>query len=68
MIHALHLSNRTAKGAQACFGVCCPMHHQCERYAAVSQTEASPDTRATCMEFKTYPLFLTVVVASAVAA
>lgn len=42
----------------ACFGVACPRHERCARYAAVNQTQADPSTRATCLDRGTFPLFV----------
>ncbi len=43
----------------ACFGVVCPLHGRCARYAAVEHSTADADTRVTCQtEGRTFPLFL----------
>ena len=44
----------------ACYGVCCPQHHECQRYAAVEGTSVH-DTIATCDDGKGgRPLFVQV--------
>jgi hypothetical protein len=45
---------------RACFGVGCPHHHRCGRYAAVVDSQASPQTLGTCLRRDTYPLFVEV--------
>ena len=42
----------------ACFGVVCPLHDRCVRYAAVSLSQADPDTLGTCRTGQSYPLFV----------
>ena len=43
----------------ACFGVVCPLHGRCARYAAVEHSTADADTRVTCQtEDRMFPLFL----------
>ena len=49
----------------ACFGVACPVHGQCARYAAVNQTQADVKTIGTCHSGGTYPLFIRIVLAKA---
>jgi len=45
--------------ALACFGVVCPLHGRCARYAAVEHSTADADTRVTCQtEDRMFPLFL----------
>jgi hypothetical protein len=44
----------------ACFGVLCPLHSQCARYAAVSVSQADPNTLATCLEGERFPLFVAI--------
>ncbi len=45
---------------QACFGVACLHHHRCARYAAVVDSQASPETIGTCLTGDAYPLFVEV--------
>jgi hypothetical protein len=52
----------------ACFGVVCPFHSRCARYAAVSLSEANPDTLVTCLEGESFPLFVELETVPAVAA
>ena len=42
----------------ACFGVACPVHGQCARYAAVNRSQADAGTMATCQLGTTFPLFV----------
>ena len=42
----------------ACFGVTCPVHGQCARYAAVNRSQADAETMATCRHGTTFPLFV----------
>ena len=42
----------------ACFGVTCPVHGQCARYAAVNRSQADAGTIATCQRGTTFPLFV----------
>jgi hypothetical protein len=43
----------------ACFGVMCPLHGDCRRYAAVESTQADPSTIGTCETSSgALPLFL----------
>jgi hypothetical protein len=42
----------------ACFGVVCPFHSRCARYAAVSLSEADPHTLITCLDGESFPLFV----------
>jgi hypothetical protein len=42
----------------ACFGVLCPFHGTCARYAAVALSQADPDTLLTCAEGERFPLFV----------
>lgn len=42
----------------ACFGVACPVHGQCARYAAVNRSQADARTIATCQRGRTFPLFV----------
>ena len=42
----------------ACFGIACPVHHRCERYAAVDDTQADAGTIGTCRSGTSLPLFL----------
>jgi hypothetical protein len=44
--------------APACFGVLCPFHRNCARYAAVALSQADPDTLLTCAEGEHFPLFV----------
>ena len=44
----------------ACFGVGCPQHSRCARYAAVDSSQASTKTIGTCFDGRLYPLFLEV--------
>jgi len=46
----------------ACFGVACPTHGRCLRYAAVSGSAADPKTIDTCRVGERFPLFLPLVV------
>ena len=43
---------------RACFGVGCPHHHRCARYAAVVDSQASRTTMGTCRTADAYPLFV----------
>jgi hypothetical protein len=45
---------------RACFGVGCPNHHRCARYAAVVDSQANPATMGTCLRRDAYPLFVEV--------
>ena len=45
---------------RACFGVGCPHHHRCARYAAVVDSPANQATLGTCRSADTYPLFVEV--------
>jgi hypothetical protein len=45
---------------RACFGVGCPRHSRCARYAAVVRSQASPKTIGTCLKGNIYPLFVAV--------
>lgn len=47
---------------RACFGVVCPRHGQCARYAAVNQSAVDPLTLVTCREGERFPLFIAIVV------
>ena len=51
---------RTAslEGLAACFGVACPVHGQCARYAAVNRSQADAGTIATCQVGTTFPRFV----------
>lgn len=40
----------------ACYGVCCPMHGQCARYAAI-ETASTVHIIATCEDAGERPLF-----------
>jgi len=51
---------------RACFGVGCPHHHRCARYAAVVDSQASPSTMGTCRRTDTYPLFVEVFAARSI--
>ncbi len=42
----------------ACFGVCCPVHGRCTRYAAVDGAPASLPIIATCERDAERPLFI----------
>jgi len=44
--------------APACFGVACPMHGRCERYAAVSGSAADERTIVSCRVGDRFPLFV----------
>jgi hypothetical protein len=46
------------EGLAACFGVACPVHGQCARYAAVNRSQADPGTIATCQSGTTFPRFV----------
>lgn len=43
---------------RACFGVLCPNHGRCARYAAVVGSQADAQTMATCIRGEAFPLFL----------
>ena len=45
---------------RACFGVGCPHHHRCARYAAVVDSTASRTIMGTCRRDDTYPMFVDV--------
>jgi len=48
----------TPQTGGACFGVMCPHHLSCQRYAAIEDMP-SPDNRiATCIQGGAWPLFL----------
>jgi hypothetical protein len=51
---------------RACFGVGCPHHHHCARYAAVVDSQASLTTMGTCRRDDTYPLFMEVCAARSI--
>jgi hypothetical protein len=65
-VHQVHASSwearmittPTATREPACFGVGCPLRSRCARYAAVSLSEADPDTLVTCLEGESFPLFV----------
>jgi len=42
----------------ACFGVACPVHDRCERYAAVDHSQADARTMGTCRTGSAFPLFV----------
>jgi hypothetical protein len=42
----------------ACFGVTCPVHAHCARYAAVNRSQADAGTMATCQRGPIFPLFV----------
>ena len=42
----------------ACFGVVCPSHSRCARYAAVGLSQADPYTIVTCFDGESFPLFV----------
>ena len=44
--------------APACFGVLCPFHGTCARYAAVGLSQADPHTLLTCADGGRFPLFV----------
>ena len=46
------------EGIAACFGVACPVHGQCARYAAVNRSQADPGTIATCQSGTAFPRFV----------
>jgi hypothetical protein len=52
----------------ACFGLVCPLHSRCARYAAVSLSQADPDTLVTCLEGGSFPLFVALETVAAVVA
>jgi hypothetical protein len=52
----------------ACFGVVCPSHGRCARYAAVTHSEANPATLLTCRKGGSFPLFVAIASAQRVAA
>ena len=43
---------------RACFGVLCPNHGRCARYAAVVGSQADAETMATCLRGEAFPLFV----------
>lgn len=43
---------------RACFGVLCPNHGRCARYAAVAGSQADAETMATCLRGEAFPLFV----------
>jgi hypothetical protein len=47
-----------ALAAPACFGVACPLHGGCARYAAVDDSRADPCTLVTCIDGTGYPMFV----------
>jgi hypothetical protein len=51
-------SAREFEPRTACFGVACFARRHCARYAAVSRSQASSTTLATCLNGKAYPLFV----------
>jgi hypothetical protein len=53
----------------ACFGVACPGHGHCARYAAVDCSSVDRDTLVSCRSGDRFPLFIAIVgAARAVAA
>ena len=46
----------------ACFGVVCPRHGLCARYAAVTVSAVDPLTLVTCRDGDRFPLFIAIVV------
>jgi hypothetical protein len=62
------ITHPIAAPEQACFGVVCPFHSRCARYAAVSLSEANPDTLVTCLEGERFPLFVELETVAAIAA
>jgi hypothetical protein len=54
--------------APACFGVGCPSHGRCARYAAVVHSEADPATLLTCRKDGRFPMFVPIAAAQRVAA
>ncbi len=62
------ITTRIATQEPACFGVVCPFHSRCARYAAVSLTEADPNTLVTCLTGDDLPLFVELRTVEAVAA
>jgi hypothetical protein len=72
-VHALHgrstiITTAIVALQPACFGVVCSFHSRCARYAAVSLSEADPDTLVTCLEGESFPLFVALETVAAVAA
>jgi hypothetical protein len=65
-VHQVHASSwgvrmltaSIATSVPACFGVGCPLRSRCARYAAVSLSQADPDTLVTCLEGESFPLFV----------
>ncbi len=43
---------------RACFGVLCPNHGRCARYAAVVGSHADAEPMATCLTSEAFPLFV----------
>jgi len=48
--------------APACFGIACPRHALCARYAAVDDSRADPGTMVTCTDGRRFPMFLSLAV------
>lgn len=44
----------------ACFGVACPSHGRCARYAAVDSSAADQDTLVSCRSGIRFPLFVAI--------
>jgi hypothetical protein len=47
----------------ACFGVACPRHHRCARYAAVTDPRGDSSPIGTCLKDAAYPMFIEIVAA-----
>jgi hypothetical protein len=44
----------------ACFGVTCPAHSRCARYAAVNHSEPDRATMLTCRKDGHFPMFVAI--------
>ena len=54
----LLVGTASLKKLAACFGVTCPEHGECARYAAVNRSQADAGTIATCQRGTIFPLFV----------
>ena len=59
------VANLVSERIAACFGVACPVHGECARYAAVNFSQAEVRTIGTCLSSGTYPLFIRIDLAKA---
>ena len=62
------VANPAPRPVRACFGVVCPNHGHCTRYAAVDTSAVDPDTLVTCRIGDRFPLFIVIEPARAVTA